>query len=104
MSVRGIGEGHRSSIGFRTGIVDAAGRATSTSRLRSPLSEPSCRRCSTRRCSAASSPAYAMRGEAADYVLDALGERFTRADLDERLDKLQTQPTHPGTCRARRSR
>src|SRR6202048_1584018 len=27
MSVRGIGEGHRSSIGFRTGVFDAAGRA-----------------------------------------------------------------------------
>ena len=27
MSVRGIGEGHRSSIGFRTGVVDAAGHA-----------------------------------------------------------------------------
>ena len=26
MSVRGIGEGHRSSIGFRTGVVDADGR------------------------------------------------------------------------------
>jgi hypothetical protein len=29
-------------------------------------------------------------GEVADYVLDALGDRFTRADLDEQLDKLQT--------------
>jgi predicted GH43/DUF377 family glycosyl hydrolase len=29
-------------------------------------------------------------GEAADYVLDALGDQFTRADLDEQLDKLQT--------------
>jgi hypothetical protein len=28
MSVRGIGEGHRSSIGFRTGIVDGAGDVT----------------------------------------------------------------------------
>ena len=28
MSVRGIGEGHRSSIGFRTGVVDAAGGVT----------------------------------------------------------------------------
>ena len=28
MSVRGIGEGHRSSIGFRTGVVDAAGDVT----------------------------------------------------------------------------
>jgi hypothetical protein len=26
MSVRGIGEGHRSSIGFRTGVIDSAGR------------------------------------------------------------------------------
>ena len=28
MSVRGIGEGHRSSIGFRTGVVDDAGGVT----------------------------------------------------------------------------
>ena len=28
-------------------------------------------------------------GEGADYVLDALGERFTRNDLDEQLDRLQ---------------
>ncbi|MGO8938315.1 MAG: glycosidase, partial [Mycobacterium sp.] len=28
MSVRGIGEGHRSSIGFRTGVIDAAGGIT----------------------------------------------------------------------------
>ena len=28
MSVRGIGEGHRSSIGFRTGVVDAEGGVT----------------------------------------------------------------------------
>ena len=28
MSVRGIGEGHRSSIGFRTGVVDGAGDVT----------------------------------------------------------------------------
>ena len=29
-------------------------------------------------------------GEAADYVLDALGDQFTRADLDEQLANLQT--------------
>jgi predicted GH43/DUF377 family glycosyl hydrolase len=28
-------------------------------------------------------------GESADYVLDALGDRFTRADLNEQLDRLQ---------------
>jgi hypothetical protein len=26
LSVRGIGEGHRSSIGFRTGVIDSSGR------------------------------------------------------------------------------
>ena len=36
MSVRGIGEGHRSSIGFRTGVVDAEAPSLSTSRPRSP--------------------------------------------------------------------
>ncbi len=28
MSVRGIGEGHRSSIGFRTGVVSGSGALT----------------------------------------------------------------------------
>ena len=42
-------------------------------------------------------------GEAADYVLDALGDRFTRADLDEQLDKLQTHRERAAT-RGRRSR
>ena len=41
MSVRGIGEGHRSSIGFRTGGVDAAAASPSTTRHRSPPSEQS---------------------------------------------------------------
>ena len=31
----------------------------------------------------------AARGEAADYVFDALGDLFTRSDLDERLDRLR---------------
>ena len=35
-------------------------------------------------------------GEAADYVLDALGDRFTRADLDEQLDALQTHMSTRG--------
>jgi predicted GH43/DUF377 family glycosyl hydrolase len=35
-------------------------------------------------------------GEAADYVLDALGDRFTRADLDEQLDTLRTHMSTRG--------
>ena len=59
-------------------------------RLHSPPSERSCRASSTQRCSAASSPDCDDLGESADYVLHALGDRFTRADLDEQLEKLQT--------------
>jgi predicted GH43/DUF377 family glycosyl hydrolase len=89
MSVRGIGEGHRSSIGFRTGVVDAAGRAT--------IEEPA-PFATTGRVSGALLDAAVLRaelghigntGEAANYVLDALGDRFTRSDLDGRLDDLR---------------
>jgi len=88
MSVRGIGEGHRSSIGFRTGVVDAAGRATI---------DESARFATTGTVSGALLDAAVFRGElaplgnageAADYVLNALGDLFTRSDLDARLDKL----------------
>ncbi len=88
LSVRGIGEGHQSSIGFRTGIVDAAGRATiddasplvTTGRLESTLLDKAVFRVELDR--------HANVTEAADYVLDALGDLFTRSDLDERLDDL----------------
>jgi predicted GH43/DUF377 family glycosyl hydrolase len=90
MSVRGIGEGHRSTIGFRTGVVDAAGDVAieapaafaTAGTVVSTLLDGAVMRSELRRLQGA--------GEAADYVLDALGERFTRADLDEQLDKLQT--------------
>ena len=88
MSVRGIGEGHRSSIGFRTGVIDAMGRATMDEQARfattgsvvgAPLEAAVFRGDLGRTGNA---------GEAADYVLSALGDRFTRSDLDARLDNL----------------
>ena len=90
MSVRGIGEGHRSSIGFRTGVVDEAGDVTvddpapfaSVGAVVPTLLDGAVMRRELGRLRGA--------GEAADYVLDALGDQFTRADLDEQLDKLQT--------------
>src|SRR6476619_6852160 len=80
MSVRGIGEGHRSSIGFRTGVVDETGAVTiddpgplaSTGVIVPTLLNGEVMRSELRRLHDA--------GEAADYVLDALGDRFTRAD------------------------
>jgi predicted GH43/DUF377 family glycosyl hydrolase len=89
MSVRGIGEGHRSSIGFRTGIVDGAGRAT--------IDDPA-------PLAIVGGPKPALldaavfhnelarldeAGEAADYVLDGLGQSFTRAALNQRLAELE---------------
>ena len=90
MSVRGIGEGHRSSIGFRSGVVDGAGDVTiddpapfaSVGAVVPTLLDGAVMRSELGRLHGA--------GEAADYVLDALGDQFTRADLDEQLDKLQT--------------
>lgn len=89
LSVRGIGEGHRSSIGFRTGVIDAAGRptvdecapfATVGTAAPAPLAAEVFRVELARLDDA---------GEAAAYVLDALDERFTRAELDEQLARLQ---------------
>lgn len=89
MSVRGIGEGHRSSIEFRTGVIDASG---------CPSIDDSSRWATLGATAPAVLDADVFRvelalddaGEAASYVLDALGQRFTRDDLDEQLAKLQT--------------
>jgi predicted GH43/DUF377 family glycosyl hydrolase len=90
MSVRGIGEGHRSSIGFRTGVISETGQPT--------LDE-----CDPFAAAGTTVPdlldAEVFRvelarlgdsGEAAAYVLDALGSRFTAADLEHQLAALQT--------------
>jgi predicted GH43/DUF377 family glycosyl hydrolase len=90
MSVRGIGEGHRSSIGFRTGVVDGAGEVTLDDPA--PFATVGAVAPTPLHGAVMRSELSRLRGggEAADYVLDALGDRFTRADLDEQLDKLQT--------------
>jgi predicted GH43/DUF377 family glycosyl hydrolase len=90
MSVRGIGEGHLSSIGFRTGVVDAAGRATiddpapyaTVGAPQPALLDAAVFRSELTRLDDA--------GEVADYLLDGLGHRFTQAALDQQFAKLQT--------------
>lgn len=89
MSVRGIGEGHLSSIGFRTGVIDETGAVTidaaapfaTAGAIVPALLDAVVLRAELSR--------LGNTGEGADYVLDALGERFTRNDLDEQLDRLQ---------------
>lgn len=90
MSVRGIGEGHISTVGFRTGVVDGAGEVrlddpgpfATVGKVVPALFDRAVMRSELRRLDGA--------GEAADYILDGLGEKFTRADLDEQIDKLHT--------------
>lgn len=91
MSVRGIGEGHFSSIGFRTGIVDAVGRPTVDEAA--PFATVGSVVPTLLDAVVFGSELARLRdaGEAAHYILDALGDRFTRADLDEQLDKLQAR-------------
>ena len=90
MSVRGIGEGHRSSIGFRTGVIDSEGRPSvdespswaTVGTIASDLLDAEVFRVELARLDDA--------GEAAAYVLDALGARFTRSDLARQLALLRT--------------
>ena len=90
LSVRGIGEGHRSSIGFRTGVIDSSGRpevdeCTSVAAVGS--TQPVALDAAVFRVELAR---LDDAGEAAAYVLDALGERFTRNELAGQLALLQT--------------
>jgi len=90
MSVRGIGEGHRSSIGFRSGVISNNG-------------VPGVDQCAPFPTVGTTAPdmldAEVFRvelarlgdsGEAAAYVLDALGNRFSMGDLEHQLARLQT--------------
>ncbi|WP_024440952.1 glycoside hydrolase family 130 protein [Mycobacterium sp. UM_WGJ] len=99
MSVRGIGEGHRSSIGFRTGIVDAAGRATIDDK--SPFATVGAATPTPLDAAIFRSELARLddAGEASRYVLDALGDRFTRAELDQRLATLETHLSTRGRAR-----
>ncbi|GAA2533545.1 glycoside hydrolase family 130 protein [Mycolicibacterium diernhoferi] len=88
MSVRGIGEGHRSSIGFRTGTVDGAGRVHVEDAV--PFATAGTVTPTLLDAAAFRSELVGRNDaeEAAGFVFGALGESFTRFDLDEQLDRL----------------
>jgi len=91
MSVRAIGEGHSSSIGFRSGTItgsgdvalDAAPTFATTGRRDSALLEADVFREELRRLGG--------DGDDADYVLGHLGHRFTAAEMEGRLRLLTGQ-------------
>jgi predicted GH43/DUF377 family glycosyl hydrolase len=91
MSVRAIGEGHRSSIGFRTGTITGSSEVEFDSPPKFAV---------TGRQDAAMLDAEVFRGELrrlrgggddADYVLGRLGKQFTEAELESRLRLLEKQ-------------
>jgi predicted GH43/DUF377 family glycosyl hydrolase len=91
MSVRAIGEGHLSSIGFRTGLIDSTGHV---------CFDPTPTFATAGVHQTATLDATVFRGELrrlrgggedADYVLNRLGKRFTEAELENRLNLLEGQ-------------
>lgn len=85
MSVRGVGEGHRSSIGFRTGVISKNREITIDEVGDYPVIgthwEPRFEQCNFR------GPLEEMQdlGENGRYILDQLGETFTMDDLNRVL-------------------
>lgn len=91
MSVRGIGEGHQSSIGFRTGTIAADGTVTVDVAGPLPIVDTVTPGPFDRGVFHGKLNELGADGENAAYVLDALGERFTQSDLELALDRLRRQ-------------
>ncbi len=88
MSVRGVGEGHRSSIGFRTGEITASGDVclhTAHSHLVTGFRTDSYLR---QMAFFGLLQAVDDFGENAKFVLDQLPEEFTVSELEEQLTRL----------------
>jgi hypothetical protein len=88
MSVRAIGEGHRSSIGFRTGTVDGKGRVRLD--VAHPHLHPGIHGDSMLHRKAFQGLLEDVNdwGENARYVLSQLGEEFSESELEEQLNRL----------------
>lgn len=88
MSVRGIGEGHRSSIGFRTGVMDRWGGIT-VDPPRPSLTEGIHREALLKRdVIIGMLKDLGDYGENAQYVLEQLGEVFTVYEVEDHLVRL----------------
>ena len=88
MSVRGIGEGHRSSIGFRTGRLSTDGTVTIDQPGKFPAISSSTPGVHHREVFSAKLTEMSDDRENAAYVLDALPEVFDTADLEAQIDSL----------------
>jgi predicted GH43/DUF377 family glycosyl hydrolase len=91
MSVRAVGEGHHSSIGFRSGVISPTGELALDAAHRFPL-------VGTVGASLLHGSTFhsllhdlGVDGETASSVLNTLRDHFSTAELEVALTKLQTQ-------------
>ena len=91
MSVRGVGEGHRSSIGFRTGTVDVAGEVTVDEPGPFPTLAAVEPAVFDRAQFAGRLRAIGGHSESAAYVLDHLDDTFSGDELELQLSVLTGQ-------------
>jgi len=89
MSVRGIAEGHRSSIGFRTGSVDRRGTVTVDPADPRPVAGAVGRGPFNKSTFHAHLRELGQDGEGATSVLEELDEQFTADELDRELHRLR---------------
>ncbi len=88
MSVRCIGEGHRSSIGFRTGVIDATGSVTIDVAHPRLTAGTHCESKLEHMAFIGLLERAGDYGENAHYVLEALGDSFSVGEMEERLTRL----------------
>jgi predicted GH43/DUF377 family glycosyl hydrolase len=91
ISVRGIGEGHRSSIGFRTGTMTASGIVNMDRPGSFPITADAGPASNHRSIFHAKLSEVGDDQENAGYVLDALAETFDDSELDARIAMLAAE-------------
>jgi predicted GH43/DUF377 family glycosyl hydrolase len=97
MSLRATGEGHLSSIVFRTGVIDAKGEVrldapgTYSQSLRATLPDLFRKSTLSRNIVALSVPEKCVQP-----ILDRLGERFTREELSKAIDAVRRESQTSG--------
>ena len=91
LSFRAVGEGHRSSIGFRTGLVGADGSITLDERQPFPMIGTARDGIFHRDVFHARLKAMGQDGESAAYVLDELPLIFSIEELEARLEILVSE-------------
>jgi hypothetical protein len=97
MSLRATGEGHISSIVFRSGVIDETGqvRVDAPGLYSRPLT-PFCLTSSKKTALFGSCAHLGAWNDCTQAVTDLLGARFTRAQLSEAIDKLRANASVSG--------